>query len=37
MTEIVTTKLHDESFVLNNVVNGEEFVSDLRGNCEVSP
>jgi predicted molibdopterin-dependent oxidoreductase YjgC len=37
MTEIVTGKLHDESFVLNNVVNGEEFISDLRGQLRGVP
>jgi predicted molibdopterin-dependent oxidoreductase YjgC len=31
MREIISAKLYDESFVLNNVVNGEEFISDLRG------
>ncbi len=37
MTEIVSANLHDETFVLNNVFNAEEFISDLRGQLRGVP
>jgi len=37
MNEIVSAKLHDENFFLGNVVNGEEFISDLKGQLRPVP
>lgn len=37
MKELLWAKLHDESFFLDNVINGEEFIADLKGQQREMP